>query len=211
MLDAGEADYWIDVDRFRQVLDRIANHPHRERLSITFDDGNISDLLVAAPELDRRGLKAEFFVLAGRIGQPGSLGPDDIRALMKMGMPVGSHGVAHCDWSKLSATELNYELDVSKRILEEICRVPIRSASIPFGRYNGTVLLGLRRAGYATAYSSDGGHFVDAPFLRPRTSVRRDATDSAIEQILSGELPIWRRLRRAVRMTITARTWGRFR
>ncbi|WEX91236.1 polysaccharide deacetylase family protein [Sinorhizobium garamanticum] len=211
MLDANEADYWIDVDRFRKVLDRIANHPHRERLSITFDDGNISDLLVAAPELDRRGLKAEFFVLTGRIGQPGSLGPDDIRSLMKMGMRIGSHGVAHCDWSKLSAIELNHELEASKRTLEEICLVPIRSASIPFGRYNGAVLLELRRAGYATAYSSDGGHFVNSPFLRPRTSVRRDATDSAIVQILSGELPIWRRLRRAVRMTIKARTCGRSR
>ena len=84
-LAPGEADYWIGVDRFLDVLDRISGHPDRERLFITFDDGNISDLAIAVPELQRRGLRAEFFVLTGRIGQPGSLDADDIRALIGAG------------------------------------------------------------------------------------------------------------------------------
>ncbi|THK39042.1 polysaccharide deacetylase family protein [Ensifer sp. MPMI2T] len=205
VLDPGESDYWVPVDRFRHLLGRIASHPSRERVYITFDDGNISDVLVGAPEIQLRGLTAEFFVLTGRVGLPGSLGAEDILALMRMGMRVGSHGVAHRDWSRLSARELDYELNASKGMLEDICGSPVRSASIPFGRYNGAVLSALRKAGYTTVYSSDGGPFYNSPFLRPRTSIRRDATDGAIERILSGEMPAWRWLRRTIRMAITAR------
>ena len=99
--EPGEADYWIGVDRFHGVLDRIATHANHEQLAITFDDGNISDLVIAAPGLQQRGLKAEFFVLTGRIGKPGSLGAEDIRELMRAGMRIGSHGVAHKDWARL--------------------------------------------------------------------------------------------------------------
>jgi peptidoglycan/xylan/chitin deacetylase (PgdA/CDA1 family) len=202
--ERGEADYWLGRDRFCQVLDQIAGHPDRALLSITFDDGNISDLLLAAPQLKQRGLDAEFFVLTGRIGQPGSLGADEIRALMAMGMRIGSHGTDHRDWSRLPAKELDSELKVSRKILEEICGCPVRSAAIPFGRYNATVLSTLRSAGYETAYSSDKGTADAAAFVKPRTSIRHDTTDRMLGQILSGELPALARLRRAVGMAMKA-------
>lgn len=201
-LDPGEAAYWIGVDRFRAVLDRVADHPEREWLSITFDDGNVSDLVTAVPELQLRGLKAEFFVLTGRIGKPGSLDCDDIRALRDAGMRIGSHGVAHRDWAGLSVRELDYELIASKGGLEEICGQPVRSAAIPFGRYNAAVLAALRRADYAAAYSSDGGSFGVSAFLKPRTSIRHDTTDGSLDAMLAGRMPIWKRLRRNAGMTI---------
>jgi peptidoglycan/xylan/chitin deacetylase (PgdA/CDA1 family) len=205
-LEPGEADYWLDLDRFCEVLDRIARHRDRELLSITFDDGNISDLLLAAPQLGRRGLDADFFVLTGRIGKAGSLGADDIRALIGMGMRVGSHGINHCDWSRLPASDLENELAASKTILEAICGCTVRSAAIPFGRYNTAVVSRLRSAGYEAAYSSDKGSADPASFLKPRTSVRQDMTDSMLEGILSGQMPVWSRMRRAAAMTLKAST-----
>jgi peptidoglycan/xylan/chitin deacetylase (PgdA/CDA1 family) len=204
VLEPGESRYWLGVDRFRAALDRIAAHPDRQRLSITFDDGNDSDLLIAAPELLRRGLQAEFFVLSGRTGQAGSLDAGQIRELMQMGMRIGSHGVAHSDWSRLSTPELQRELATSKEALEAICGVPVSSAAIPFGRYNAAVLRALKGAGYAVAYSSDGGSAAPAAFLHPRTSLRRDTTDSILENILSGTMPPWKRLRRFAGMTVRA-------
>ncbi|MBB3976629.1 peptidoglycan/xylan/chitin deacetylase (PgdA/CDA1 family) [Rhizobium azooxidifex] len=204
-LERGEAPYWLGVDRFCAALDRIADHPDRDRLSITFDDGNASDLLIAAPELQKRGLEAEFFVLSGRIGEAGSLDAGQIRALMQMGMRIGSHGVAHSDWSSLSAHALQRELVTSKAVLEEICGIPVQSAAIPFGRYNAAVLQALRSAGYAVAYSSDRGSSTSAAFLHPRTSLRQDTTDSIFEAVLSGTMAPWKRLRRFAGMT--ARAW----
>ena len=39
---------------------------------ISFDDGNASDIELALPRLEERGLRATFFVLAGRLDEPGS-------------------------------------------------------------------------------------------------------------------------------------------
>jgi peptidoglycan/xylan/chitin deacetylase (PgdA/CDA1 family) len=203
--EPGEADYWLGVDRFCQVLDRIAAHPDRELLSITFDDGNMSDVLLAAPQLRQRGLDAEFFVLTGRIGQTGSVGAHEIRALMAMGMRIGSHGIDHRDWSNLPAKDLDYELNASKKTLEEICGQAIDSAAIPFGRYNAAVLAKLRSAGYETAYSSDKGSADALSFLKPRTSVRHDTADTELCRILSGHMPAWSRLRRAAGMSMKVR------
>ncbi|KQV70290.1 polysaccharide deacetylase family protein [Rhizobium sp. Root1220] len=198
-LEPGEADYWLSHDRFLNALDRIASHPARERIYITFDDGNASDLLIAAPELCQRGLRAEFFVLTGRIGQVGSLAADDIRTLIALKMGVGSHGVDHRDWTRLTATELHYELEASKAQLEEICGCPVDAASMPFGWYNSSVLEQIRNAGYRAAYSSGGGSAELQGFLRPRNSVRSQTEDRALDDILSGQIPFWRRLRNAAR------------
>ncbi|MDI7860732.1 polysaccharide deacetylase family protein [Rhizobiaceae bacterium n13] len=204
-LEPGEADFWLREERFLLILDKIANHPDRDRLSITFDDGNTSDLSIAAPALLDRGLRAEFFVLTGRIGETGSLDSDDIRALMQMGMSIGSHGVAHRDWSTLPTIDLQYELTASKATLEEICKITIGSAAIPFGRYNAAVLKALRSAGYSTAYSSDGGSAEPLTYLRPRSSLRHSTTDDALENVVSGRMPPLKRLRRFAGMS--ARAW----
>jgi peptidoglycan/xylan/chitin deacetylase (PgdA/CDA1 family) len=205
-LDPHESDYWISEDRFCDILDRIAAHHDRARLLATFDDGNLSDLAIAAPELLRRGLTAEFFVLTGRLGTAGSLHADDVCALKKMGMRIGSHGISHRDWASLPEGELDEELNGSRVVLEDICGEPIRSAAIPFGRYNTLVLAALRKAGYTAAYSTDGGGMGTSAFLRPRTSIRYETDDAALDRILSGRMPPWTRLRRTAAMTI--KTWA---
>lgn len=202
VLDHGEADYWISLDRFRDVLDRVSRHTDRDMFLITFDDGNLSDLRLAAPELCRRNLDAEFFVLTGRLDKTGSLDRNDIRCLLNMGMRIGSHGIDHRDWSSLTDDELARELAESKCLLEEICGRRLRSASIPFGRYNLGTLAKMRACGYKTAYSSDGGDTAIESFLQTRTSIRRSMTDAIIDNVLDGHLPAMRRLRRAARLAL---------
>ena len=198
-LEPGEAPYWIDVARFEALLDRIAETPGRYR--ITFDDGNLSDHAIALPRLAARGLGAEFFVLSGRIGRPGSLGRGEIADLLAAGMGVGSHGIAHLDWRRLDANALRAELEDSKAALEEVCGRAVTGAGIPFGGWNAAVLRALRRAGYDAAWSSDGGWMHPNAFLRPRRSVRGDMDASALEDLLSGRMGLGRRLRRAASMT----------
>jgi peptidoglycan/xylan/chitin deacetylase (PgdA/CDA1 family) len=204
-LDSGEAPYWLDRDQFAAILDRVLEHPQRDRIRITFDDGNRSDRTLALPMLHERGLVADFFVLTGRIGLPGSLDIGDIRALLTAGMGLGSHGVAHVDWSRLTSEALATELRASKMSLEAICGQPVKAAAIPFGRYSGKVLRALHAAGYKIAYSSDGGSMRERDFPRPRTSVRRDWAPAMLEAVLSGRQHVGRRLHRALR--ITYRRW----
>ena len=200
-LESGEAP-WISTDQFTGILDCIVAHPDHDRLAITFDDGNISDLAIATPRLLRRGLGATFFVLTGRIGRSGSLSTADIAQLMASGMSIGSHGVSHRDWTGLTTTELEYELVGSKTALQEICGHPPCVVAIPFGRYNAAVLRALQTAGYQAAYSSDRGSANATAFLRSRTSVRNDTTQAELDQILLAILPPLRRLRRTAAIAV---------
>jgi len=199
-LEPGEAPYWVSEAQFGAVLDRVAQSPDPARYVITFDDGNLSDYTIALPALLERGLPARFFVLTGRLGTKGSLDGDQLCALRAAGMVLGSHGIAHVPWPELDDGALTEELIQSRAMLEEICGEPVTEAGIPFGRYDARVLRALRHAGYTTAWSSDCGTTNTEVFLRPRTSLRGDMTDSEIDAALAGQLSLMRRLRRALGM-----------
>ena len=81
--EQGEQPYWLEVDAFTKILDVVAQAP--SQVMITFDDGNASDVLIAAPELRKRGLKAHFFVLAAsRLIISHALSASSARALVQL-------------------------------------------------------------------------------------------------------------------------------
>lgn len=197
-LEDGEAPYWVGESLFSEILDRVTQSSDPARYVITFDDGNLSDFSIALPALIDRSLVARFFVLTGRLGTEGSLDEGQLRAMQAAGMEIGSHGIAHIPWSGLDNSALAGEVTRSRARLEEICGQPITAAGIPFGRYDARVLRALRRAGYTTAWSSDGGTMADTGFVRARTSLRGDMTGPEINAILAGYLSPIRRLRRTL-------------
>ena len=118
-VDEQERQYWWSVSAFVRLLDLIGDRlpSTNPKISITFDDGNASDALLALPELAKRNLKASFFVCAGRIGTKHYLDKSMIVDLIKSGMHIGSHGMHHRDWCTLSASELGEEISGARRRL----------------------------------------------------------------------------------------------
>ena len=199
-LEPGEAVYWIPVAFFEDILDAVQALPMPFHVHLSFDDGNQSDHDIALPGLLARGLKADFFVLTGRLGHPGSLDASRIRALQAAGMGIGSHGVDHRNWTTLDPDALHHELKASRNALETICGRPIQMAGVPFGAYSARVLRSLAATGYACAYTSDGGFMQPDAFLRPRSSVRRDMKLNDVIDILKGRIGFKGRLRRSLGM-----------
>lgn len=197
-LEPGEAPYWISKNLYASVLDQICALPDPSKIRISFDDGNLSDLEIGLPLLLERGLRADFFVLTGRIGKPGSLDAPHILALQDMGMEIGSHGINHLKWSRLDPEALRTELLEARRTLEAICGKPVLSAAIPFGAYDAGVLRALRAAGYTSVYSSDGGRMDPRAFLRTRASVRAGMTEPETQGILAAKLGLHRQIRRKI-------------
>ena len=200
-LEKDEAPYWLSEAQFTAVLDRVAAAPDPHAFVLTFDDGNLSDYDIALPALAERGLSASFFVLTGRLDQPGSLGRSHISTLLDAGMRIGSHGIAHVGWPGLDQDALDRELGQSRSVLQDICGLHVTEAGIPFGLYNARVLRALRRNGYTVAFSSDAGRMNDHSFLRARTSLRGDMTPAQFDDILAGRMPPAKRLRRTLGMT----------
>lgn len=174
-LDRGEADVWVSKKRFAALLDAAAE---RKDVRITFDDGNISDLENALPALRARGLRATFFIVAGRIGTPGFVDASSVRQLAAAGMEIGSHGMRHRPWRHLDARARDEELVRAKAVLEEVVERPVTEAACPFGSYDRHVIAGLRTAGYLRVYTSDRGTTRPDDFLQARNSVAsRDEPD----------------------------------
>ena len=182
-VDDDERPYWLTPERLGEVLALVGTHT--PDVSVTFDDGNISDLEIALPLLKQNGVHAHFFVPTDRIGAPLYVSADDIRALHKEGMKIGSHGRAHVEWPLLSDAELQEEIVRPLNVLADIIGEPVCSVGVPFGAYDGRVLSQLRKAGVERVFTSDGGPCLPGAWLVPRNSVRSDMALSQVEAMLA--------------------------
>ncbi|PKH37438.1 Polysaccharide deacetylase [Nocardioides alpinus] len=198
-LEPGEAPYWIDVPTFLGVLDLVVNDP---RVQLSFDDGNASDVLIGLPALLERGLDATFFVLAGRLDQPGSLSTQDVRDLAAAGMRIGTHGMDHVPWRRLEPHQRQRELVDARRRIEDIVGARVDEAALPLGRYDRTLLAHLRRLGYAAVHSSDRCRARSDAWLRPRYSIRSDDTVAAVRETVLAAPSVGSRAERLVTTTV---------
>ncbi len=189
-LDPGENETWVTVEQFERVLDSVTG---REDVRLTFDDGNSSDVDIALPRLVERDLTAEFFPLAGRIGQRGFVDAAGLRRLVDAGMSIGSHGWEHRDWRRLDGRHAWRELEVAPKLLADLSGKPVRSYAPPFGAYDRHVLGRLRRSGATRVYTTEGGAASRDGWLQPRTKVRHDIDQAWIDGVLGGRDGLYRR------------------
>jgi peptidoglycan/xylan/chitin deacetylase (PgdA/CDA1 family) len=157
---ADEEAYWCSERNFLSILDAIPQLSAELQIPIelTFDDGNATDVSIAAPALQKRGLKATFFVCAGRIGKQGYLDKAQLRSLSAAGMSIGSHGWDHVDWRTLGdESALNREIVEARDVIADtVCGRPIESVAIPFGSYDRRVRQAVAKA-FTEVHTSDGG------------------------------------------------------
>jgi hypothetical protein len=151
--------YVTATEMFAQHLDLYARlHQHNSshlQPGITFDDGHISNLSLAAPLLQSRGLTAQFFITVGWTGKkPGYMGWAELQALHAAGHSIGAHGWTHTLLTHCSDSELQTELNVARATLEDKLGASITTMSLPGGRYNRRVLTACEQAGYTTIYTS---------------------------------------------------------
>jgi peptidoglycan/xylan/chitin deacetylase (PgdA/CDA1 family) len=178
-LEPGERDYWVSRDAFLRLLDELAD---RSTVRISFDDGNASDVDIALDALVERGLSAAFFVLAGRLGTPGSVDADGVRELRARGMTIGTHGMDHRPWTDLAPADRDRELVEARAVLADVARAPVTEAALPLGLYDRKLLSDLARLGYTSVYTSDRRLARSGAWLQPRFSIRHDDTVETVRE-----------------------------
>lgn len=120
-------------------------------LEISIDDGWHLDLVVAY-YLEHYNLRATFYVVCDWIGQPGYLTWPQIKMLDQRGHKIGSHTMSHPhDLKQVYNTELHYEVQNSKDIIETVLGHKIDSFCYPRGRYDERVKDFVAIAGYTDA------------------------------------------------------------
>jgi len=123
---------------------------------LTFDDGHVSNLEIAAPILALHELKARFFITAGWTGRrPGFMDRSELQELAAAGHVIGAHGWSHKLLTHCSDAELETELKRAKLTLEDGLGCKVETVSLPGGRADARVLEACRRYGYTQIFTSE--------------------------------------------------------
>ena len=139
------------------LLDAMRAGRERGLVGLTFDDGYVSVLETAVPELQRRGFTATFFVISGRPGGTNDwdegtpwplLSGGQVTELVAAGMEVGSHGATHVRLAGLDAGQLDAEVSGSRARLAELTGTPVRGFAYPYGSMDAAARQRVRQAGY---------------------------------------------------------------
>ncbi len=180
-LEPGEDAYWIGSDTFGEILDVVQDRPE---VRLSFDDANASDAAIALPALQARGLRASFFVVAGRLDQPGSLTRHEVRELHAAGMTIGNHGMTHCPWRGLDRRDQDEEFIAARQVIAEVIGAPVHDAALPLGRYDRGVVNRLRTLDYRSVHTSDRRWAHEGRWLQPRYSIQQGDTATWVEHDL---------------------------
>jgi len=137
-------------------------------VAVTFDDGFVSVIDNALPELTKRNISSTVFVPTGYLGKrPGWINKDDhdshpevvvnkdqlIDLKNNSLVSIGSHCVTHSNLLLLEEQEIKNELIESRRVLKEILEEDISLLSFPHGLFNSRIIELSYKAGYKTLFT----------------------------------------------------------
>lgn len=143
--------------------------------AVTFDDGFMSVVENALPELRERMIPCTIFVPTGSIGHhPSWIRPSHndageivataevLREIADSGLVrIGSHSATHPDFRRIDEERAKSELIESKATLEQILGREVTSFSFPHGAYTERDLALASRHGYSRVFTIDPVQFID--------------------------------------------------
>lgn len=139
------------------LVDAMRRGRQRGLVGITFDDGYLSVLESALPELRRRGFTASVFIISDRLGGTNEwdggpawplLSGHQVAELAAAGMEIGSHGATHTRLAGLPARQLEAEISGSRARLSELVGASLRGFAYPYGSMDAAARQAVRDAGY---------------------------------------------------------------
>ncbi len=186
----------VSLDEVVARLERRQPLPRR-RTVITFDDGYEETCSIAWPLLKRFGMTATVFVTPNEVGLPGFATWDQLQALARGGITIGSHTLHHCYLPLVEAHRLPDEIAGSKRVLEDRLQQPVQYLSYPVGGFNPRVQALVQEAGYRAACTTNRAeprNGLDRFALRRIKVNEQDANPVRLLAKLSGYYDLFRRV-----------------
>ena len=150
----------------------------KETITVTFDDGFVSNLVEAVPVMKKVGVQAINYLVADRLGQTsdwearegGEADPlmdeSQVREWLASGHQIGAHTCTHPRLSQLSEAQAKEEISASRKKLEDRFGVLIEHFAYPYGDYNPATIELVREAGFKTAVTMHRGiNLPDTPLF----------------------------------------------
>lgn len=111
------------------------SHARKKTIALTFDDGPSKFLPDFLDILNAEKVPAVFFWQARLLHHKRPW-----KRVIEEGHVIGSHTITHPNLTRLDDHQQEKELTVSKRIIEQITKQPVRYFRPPFGQYNESTL-----------------------------------------------------------------------
>ncbi|HMA34911.1 MAG TPA: polysaccharide deacetylase family protein [Chloroflexia bacterium] len=168
----------ITLDDLTAAIRHGAPLPRRPVI-LTFDDGYADFYTAAYPALAQHGFKATSFVITGKVGRPGYLTWDQMRAMQASGLvQFEAHTVDHVELAHVSLLKAQYELIASKQALESQLGTRVKYFCYPSGDYNAAVEALVTLDGYQAALTTHPGLWHHPGDLLALTRVRIHGSDT---------------------------------
>ncbi len=147
----------LSIEEFTEIVREQKEFPDKSVL-LTFDDGYLGIYKYATPELEKRGMKATFFIvpdLVGiRDGEYPYINRDELKELANNPLiSIGSHTMTHPHLDELDSKTQAEEIEKSKKTLEKWIGKSVNSIAFPFGAYNKYVIREVKKAGYDVSFA----------------------------------------------------------
>lgn len=190
----------VTVSQFVHAL--RSGEADRPLVLITFDDGFADFARNALPALARHELASTLYVTTGAlVGRRESvLPPAEMLESSTLGeleaarVEIGSHTHTHRQLDLLAPDEVEQELTMSGRLLEDELGHEVASFAYPYGHWRPRILPRLKKTGFSSACAV--GNWVCRPssetLTLPRLMVKSTTDLATIERWVSGEDPPFR-------------------
>jgi len=155
-------------------------------IMLTFDDTDLDQFTIAAPELKKYGFKAVYFIMTVSLGRPRYMTKEQVKQLSDAGNVIGSHTWDHHRFDRLSHTstlkikgrngkitlkpvdDWVIQLDKPTKLLEDITGKPIKYFAFPFGVWNTQNLPELHKRGFKLAFQLADKRDANDPLMTVR-------------------------------------------
>jgi peptidoglycan/xylan/chitin deacetylase (PgdA/CDA1 family) len=177
------------------LVDAMRAGRQRGLVGITFDDGYVSVLDTAVPELARYGFGATAYIISDRLGGTNEwdegptwplLSADGVRELAAAGIEIGSHAATHMRLKDAGPEHLSAEVHDSRTSLAALLGTEIRGFAYPYGSMDAAARRAVREAGYDHACAVEASKAEIGLMALPRIYVGQqdDAMRMAAKRLL---------------------------
>jgi peptidoglycan/xylan/chitin deacetylase (PgdA/CDA1 family) len=136
---------------------------HPAALSLTFDDSRAVHLDVVIPELNKRHLRATFFLIVSKTTRL-----DDWRKARLQGHEIGNHSVSHEHAANLNVEADELQVEDAKKFLDSNFNADILIFAYPFTEVSPGLLYWVKRYDFAArAGRGDGSLLYITPDAQP--------------------------------------------
>ena len=131
------------------------------QIEISFDDGflGIYKNINVIKELD---IPIQLFIITSNLDAPNYINKSQLLELNSFSqITISSHTHKHSILNRVSVSEIEMELETSKKNLEKILGKNINSLCFPEGKFNNKVIKIAKKMGYSNLYASIPGFYFD--------------------------------------------------